>query len=159
MLPIRCHGWPAVASGVGPRIYPFDRFRQRRQHTLQVRRDWFARGPVSFAPLPAHGFPRLGQESQDRRVALLPPVLGMISLARTHLSAVHRRHRRVGVQRDSRNCKWCRRAQPTYNARIIPRTNRNPGIDVVRRLIVTCSSMRCWNCSFSSIVAPGNNPP
>jgi len=49
--------------------------------------------------------------------------------------------------------------KPTYSARIIANTNRNPGIDVVSRLIVTCCSISSRNCSFSSIVATGNKPP
>jgi hypothetical protein len=52
----------------------------------------------------------------------------------------------------------CLTAPPTYRARIIAITNRNPDIDVASRLIVTCRSMSSWKPNFSSMVATGNNP-
>ena len=65
----------------------------------------------------------------------------------------------VSIGSRSRNRRWFSRENPTYSASTIANTNWYTGMARVSRLIVSVSSTSCWNPSFSSIVATGNNPP
>src|SRR5581483_599870 len=63
-----------------------------------MRGDLFPRGPLTLAQFAAEVLPRLCQERQDRLITLLPAMLRVVSFAGSHLTAVHRLYRRVGVQ-------------------------------------------------------------
>jgi hypothetical protein len=70
------------------------------KNILKVPCDLLSCGPISIAQFPGHKFPGFRQERQDRLIAFLPLVFGVIAFTRSHLFAVQRVHRRVGVDRD-----------------------------------------------------------
>ena len=63
-----------------------------------MRRNLFARRAVAIAQFPGNVFLGLGQKRQNRLKALLAFVLRVVTLARSHLIAEQRVHRRVGIQ-------------------------------------------------------------
>ena len=65
-----------------------DTFRQGSESVAQMPGDLFARGPVAVAQLSGDVLPRLGQERQDRLIALLSLVLRVVALARAHLASI-----------------------------------------------------------------------
>src|SRR5258707_12595796 len=60
--------------------------------------DLFAGRAIAIAQFTAHVLPRLRQKRQDRLMALFASVLGVVTLASSHLMAETRMHRGVGIQ-------------------------------------------------------------
>ena len=90
-----------------------------------------ARRAVSVAQFPSSVLARLRNEGQDRLIALLPLVLRVVALARSHLVSVQRVHRRIRIQRyrlqsDVRCCP------DTFSHLALDRENLILNVDVQR---------------------------
>jgi hypothetical protein len=70
------------------------------ENILQVPRNLFSCRPIAIAQFAGHEFPGFRQERKDGLAAFLPFILVVIAFARSHLFAIKRVHRRVGVDCD-----------------------------------------------------------
>src|SRR6266852_6114249 len=75
-------------------------------------RNLSAAGPISVVKFARDVFSGLGQKRQNRLITLLPSVLWVVALARSHLVAEQRVHRGAGVQRDLRESNVRRLPNP-----------------------------------------------
>src|ERR1035441_3086046 len=99
---VSLHRLPAIETRVCSCQPSLHSSRNRRQHGLQVAGNLLPARPISIAQLPPDVLSRLGDERQNRLVTLLPSVLGVITLACSHLVlAVNGVHRGVGIQGDA----------------------------------------------------------
>lgn len=81
-LPISFHRFPAIEPRIGPPEPINVRIRNALKRFVQVIGDLFARRPVAVAQLPGQVLARLGQERQDRLIALFAFLARVVSLAR-----------------------------------------------------------------------------